>query len=323
MSLQDYQLSLMVCEQQNKNRLKMAKEAPPENRKTVEWAFPPPGTLKSAEPWSFTPPADASAPVDASFSYASGGTPTSYDLSGPVSYAMPGPANPSKKKANPSKKRRARAEGSSLAGGFTRSAGGSRSSHSFEMSVKDTDSSDSPTAMQYTPSQYVAPLARSLPPGVSAQYAPSPSTSPGSPPYQGSGKRLACVLGSAQPSSSARSPAPEPPAPQTPQEVMHALISHQDFSGAFRFDARVLAWLGVSVDAFQHKREGCGPASERDDASTVLLTALAVVYFERKLAEFGDEWELVVEKARSWLEGVGADVALVFKNAAGELVEGK
>lgn len=187
----------------------------------------------------------------------------------------------------------------------------------------DTDSSDSPTAMQYTPSQYVAPLARSLPPGVSAQYAPSPSTSPDSSPYQGSGERLASILDFSQPSSSARSPTPEPPAPQTPQEVMHALISHQDFSGAFRFDQQVLIWLGVSVADFQHKQEACGTASQRDDASTVLLTALAVVYFERKLAEFGDEWELVVEKARSWLEGVGADVALVFMNAAGELVEGK
>ena len=105
---------------------------------------------------------------------------------------------------------------------------------------------------------------------------------------------------------------------------MHALISHQDFSGAFRFDARVLGWLNVSVAVFQQKREACGTASQSgDDADTVLLTALAVVYFERRLAEFGDEWELVVEKARSWLEGVGADVATGFLAAAGELVEGK
>ena len=104
---------------------------------------------------------------------------------------------------------------------------------------------------------------------------------------------------------------------------MHALISHQDFSGAFRFDARVLDWLNVSVAVFQQKREACGKASQRDDADTVLLTALAVVYFERRLAEFGDEWELVVEKARSWLEDLGADTASGFLAAAGELVEGK
>jgi hypothetical protein len=88
----------MVCEQQNKNRLKMAREAPPENRKTVEWAFPPPGTLMSAEPWSFTPPADASGPAFGGSSYASSGAATPYDLSGPVTYDSPGPANPSKKK---------------------------------------------------------------------------------------------------------------------------------------------------------------------------------------------------------------------------------
>jgi hypothetical protein len=74
---------------------------------------------------------------------------------------------------------------------------------------------------------------------------------------------------------------------------------------------------------FQHKQEACGTAGQRDDAATVLLTALAVVYFERKLGEFGDEWELVVEKARSWLEDVGADVAHGFMAAAGELVGDK
>ena len=85
----------------------------------------------------------------------------------------------------------------------------------------------------------------------------------------------------------------------------------------------MLDWLNVSVAVFQQKREACGKASQRDDADTVLLTALAVVYFERRLAEFGDEWELVVEKARSWLEDLGADTASGFLAAAGELVEGK
>ena len=103
---------------------------------------------------------------------------------------------------------------------------------------------------------------------------------------------------------------------------MHALISHQDFAGAFRFDPRVLGWLGVAAEAFLQKQEACGAASRRDDVATVLLTALAVVYFERRLAEFGDEWELVVEKARCWLEDGGADGVLVFVNAAGELMEG-
>jgi hypothetical protein len=104
---------------------------------------------------------------------------------------------------------------------------------------------------------------------------------------------------------------------------MHALISHQDFSGAFRFDQRVLGWLGVSMADFEGLQQKSGAASQRDDMATVLLTALAVVYFERRLAEFSDEWELVVEKARSWLEGVGADVAHGFLTAAGELVGDK
>ncbi len=36
--------------------------------------------------------------------------------------------------------------------------------------------------------------------------------------------------------------------------------------------------------------------------NTVLATALAVVYFEQKLAEEKATWELMVEKARGWLE---------------------
>jgi hypothetical protein len=327
MSLQDYQLSLMVCEQQNKNRLKMAREAPPENRKTVEWTFPPPDTLQSAEPWSFPFVADTGMlAAHPGSSYASSGAATPYDLSGPVSYDSPGPGNPSKKK-------KARVAFGSVGG--SRSAGGPRSSRSFidqEFSVTESYSPTSPqysppTALQYSPaSPYVAPLARSLPPGVMAQYAPSPSSSSNSPPIQGPAKRLACVLGSSQPRSSAQSSTPEPPPPQnpqTPQEVMHALISHQDFSGAFRFDQRVLGWLGVSMADFEGLKQKSGAASQRDDMATVLLTALAVVYFERRLAEFSDEWELVVEKARSWLEGVGADVAHGFLTAAGEWVGDK
>jgi hypothetical protein len=37
-------------------------------------------------------------------------------------------------------------------------------------------------------------------------------------------------------------------------------------------------------------------------AERTLLTAIVVVFLERKMADEEDTWELVVEKARKWVE---------------------
>jgi hypothetical protein len=42
-------------------------------------------------------------------------------------------------------------------------------------------------------------------------------------------------------------------------------------------------------------------------AERTLLTAIVVVFLERKMADEEDTWELVVEKARRWVEEVVED----------------
>lgn len=110
------------------------------------------------------------------------------------------------------------------------------------------------------------------------------------------------------------------------QETLHYLIAHQSFSGVFPYHSRVLGWLSISDADFRRVlRETCINVDEVEGAY-LLTTALVIVYMEKKLGEFKGEWELVVEKARSWLEEEregrdgGADVYL---KAAARLVQGQ
>lgn len=66
--------------------------------------------------------------------------------------------------------------------------------------------------------------------------------------------------------------------------------------------------------------QAAGIDSASQDA---LFTALVVLYMEKKMPEFQGAWELVVDKARTWLEEVRAGedggVDLLLK-AAGSLL---
>lgn len=107
------------------------------------------------------------------------------------------------------------------------------------------------------------------------------------------------------------------------QEVLRLLISHQSFSGVFPYHSKVFRWLGISVTDFRKVQQDLVVASsesvpERSDY--LLTTAIVVVYMERKLADYKDEWELVVEKARSWLEGQCiSDGGAMYQEAAATL----
>lgn len=64
----------------------------------------------------------------------------------------------------------------------------------------------------------------------------------------------------------------------------------------------MLEWLGISVSDFARAmKEGWGDADARADQNCV-ATAVAIVLLEEKVPECKDEWELVVDKAREWLE---------------------
>jgi hypothetical protein len=109
---------------------------------------------------------------------------------------------------------------------------------------------------------------------------------------------------------------------RAPQE-MRLLVAHQSFSGVFLYHPRVLGWLGISVPDFRKAQQHLAipnSASAQDQSGDLLATALVIVYMEQKLADYKEEWELVVEKARSWLEGQCiSDGGAVYREAAASL----
>jgi hypothetical protein len=72
---------------------------------------------------------------------------------------------------------------------------------------------------------------------------------------------------------------------------------HQTFSGAFTFSEALLGSLSIALKDFEEKAAANG-IEDRD----VFATAVAVAYLEEKMADEKDSWELVVDKAREWME---------------------
>ncbi|KAF3042782.1 hypothetical protein E8E11_003275 [Didymella keratinophila] len=108
------------------------------------------------------------------------------------------------------------------------------------------------------------------------------------------------------------------------QEVLRLLIAHQSCSGMFPYHPKVLGWLGISVSDFrkaQREVAVSSSASAQEQSGYLITTALVIVYMEKKLADYKDEWELVVEKARSWLEGqCVSDGGAVYREAAARML---
>ncbi|KAK4504201.1 hypothetical protein PRZ48_005117 [Zasmidium cellare] len=76
---------------------------------------------------------------------------------------------------------------------------------------------------------------------------------------------------------------------------LHDLIDLQTFSGSWTWSEEVFAAAGLEVNSVD--------ISILDHNPVVAATALIVAYFETKLADKKDVWEMVVAKARNWLVG--------------------
>jgi hypothetical protein len=96
---------------------------------------------------------------------------------------------------------------------------------------------------------------------------------------------------------------PPPPAPAAPVSLgelppakkLDMLVSLQGFSGAWKWEKKVVGLLGL--------KEGVAVPGGLGGQSDVLATAMVVVFLEEGLGELRDEWEMLVDKARGWLEG--------------------
>jgi hypothetical protein len=83
--------------------------------------------------------------------------------------------------------------------------------------------------------------------------------------------------------------------PRTNEYKLHELISLQTFDGSWKWTETLFAVLEL-----EHKLvKATFPGLEE----TLMATLLAVAFLEGKMSEEEGVWEMVVEKAKGWLEG--------------------
>ena len=102
--------------------------------------------------------------------------------------------------------------------------------------------------------------------------------------------------------------------------LLQRLIARQSFEGS---------WAAIDklpCDEMELDRDAASKAVTQlteMNASRILATATVVMFLEKKMQDDQETWELVVEKARAWLENeVAEDVlALVWQMAEGVVGE--
>ncbi|KAI9843233.1 MAG: hypothetical protein M1837_006522 [Sclerophora amabilis] len=90
--------------------------------------------------------------------------------------------------------------------------------------------------------------------------------------------------------------------PKTDEHRLHLLVALQTFEGSWELDESLLTTIGVdkgSLSEMQGKLE----KSTIQRSQTILATILAILFFEVRLPQEKESWELIVDKARAWLDG--------------------
>ncbi|KAF9208863.1 hypothetical protein BGZ49_007296 [Haplosporangium sp. Z 27] len=108
-------------------------------------------------------------------------------------------------------------------------------------------------------------------------------------------------------------PTPTPPLNETKLRI---LIDLQTFEGFWECDQSLLDCVDVTS---AHSEKLVKDNDGWDH--TIVATALAVIFLEKKLVDYKDTWELIVEKAKSWLEEqLGNDAIVLVLQEAEKLV---
>ncbi|KAK3824892.1 MAG: von Willebrand domain-containing protein [Benniella sp.] len=103
---------------------------------------------------------------------------------------------------------------------------------------------------------------------------------------------------------------------QGAESTVHGIVGLQTFEGYWKWQEGLLSCVGVdsALAAEAVKKHGWD--------LRVAATALAIVFLEKKKAGEKDAWELVVEKAKGWMEEqIGANEVVVVLHKASELVQ--
>lgn len=102
---------------------------------------------------------------------------------------------------------------------------------------------------------------------------------------------------------------PEKPAPTGPRGIFSQLISMQSFDGSWSDPGSIATICHIHANA------------PTDLDAKIWATMLAVCYLESRLADLRDEWELLVDKARKWIDArISGDAADAAWKAAARAV---
>ncbi|PYI11777.1 hypothetical protein BO78DRAFT_393121 [Aspergillus sclerotiicarbonarius CBS 121057] len=91
--------------------------------------------------------------------------------------------------------------------------------------------------------------------------------------------------------------------------TIHAIIYQQNYDGSWAWSPELISLLGLDTDAIRTQLEQLGTDAgdlitadfPRDDNATVLATLLVIGYMEHRAAESKSVWELVCQKAETWV----------------------
>ncbi|KAF9905095.1 hypothetical protein BX616_001100, partial [Lobosporangium transversale] len=113
------------------------------------------------------------------------------------------------------------------------------------------------------------------------------------------------------------------PVAATAENHLETLLSLQTFEGSWEWKPELFSCLGLKPDDVSQNLIAKGI---RDNSSSLLATfvatALSIKFFEKKLGKEKDVWDLVVQKARSWIEShIGETHTEELLNNVDELIE--
>lgn len=91
--------------------------------------------------------------------------------------------------------------------------------------------------------------------------------------------------------------------------LLQFLIKAQTFEGSWMLGSLPYRAMGIDREAVNTTIRNLGKSSAAPN-ETVVATALVVIYLEKKMVDEMDTWELVVEKARAWLDDAVSESGL-------------
>lgn len=115
----------------------------------------------------------------------------------------------------------------------------------------------------------------------------------------------------------------KPSEPADSSTLLQRLIARQSFEGSWTGISDLCDEMSISRDAARDAVNSLVSAAkkglDKKKAETVVSTAIVIAFLEKKMPEEEETWELIVEKAREWLENAveGDVLAETWKLAEG------